>query len=82
MEGYWRDRSAAKEEKYRPLREAMAAITGAAVIQIILVIGFRDGLCDSEWRAQKNWLYFAETAKGCDMDTLFNEEAASPSGKY
>ena len=26
--------------------------------------------------------FFAETAKGCDMDTLLNEEAASPLEKY
>ena len=26
--------------------------------------------------------FIAETAKGCDMDTLFKEEAASPPGKY
>ena len=43
VEGYWRDRCAAKDEKYRPLREAIAAATGAAVVQA-LVIGFLDGL--------------------------------------
>ena len=52
LEGYWRDRSAAKEEKYRLLREAIAAITGATVAQATLVIGFRGSLCVSEWRAQ------------------------------
>ena len=52
VEGYWRDRRAAKDEKYRPLREAIAAATGAAVAQATLVIGFRGGLCESEWSAQ------------------------------
>ena len=52
VEGYWRDRRAAKDEKYRPLREAIAAATGAVVVQATLVIGFRGGLCKSEWRAQ------------------------------
>ena len=51
VEGYWRDRCAAKDEKYRPLREAVAAATGATVVQATLVIGFRGGLCESEWRA-------------------------------
>ena len=51
VEGYWRERSAAKDEKYRPLREAIAAITGGSVAQATLVIGFRGGLCESEWRA-------------------------------
>ena len=31
VEGYWPDRSAAKEAKYRPIREAIASITGATV---------------------------------------------------
>ena len=48
VEGYWRDRRAAKDEKYRPLREAIAAATGASVVQATLVIGFRGGLCESE----------------------------------
>ena len=52
VEGYWRERSAAKDEKYRPLREAIAAATGAVVVQATLVIGFRGGLCESEWRSQ------------------------------
>ena len=52
VEGYWRDRRAAKDVKYRPLREAIAAATGASVAQATLVIGFRGGLCESEWRAQ------------------------------
>ena len=52
LDGYWRDRRAAKDEKYRPLREAIAAATGATVVQATLVIGFRGGLCESEWRAQ------------------------------
>ena len=26
--------------------------------------------------------FFTDTAKRCDMDTLFNEEAASPPGKH
>ena len=30
----------------------------------------------------KTECFIAETAKGCDIDTLFNEEAASPPGKY
>ena len=30
----------------------------------------------------KTECFIAETAKGCDMDTLFYEEAASPPGKY
>ena len=30
----------------------------------------------------KTECFIAETAKGCDMDTLFNEEAASPPGKH
>ena len=35
------------------------------------------------WRIKTNpECCFAETAKGCDMDTLYNEEAASPPGKY
>ena len=44
VEGYWRDRRAAKDEKYRPLREAIAAATGAIVAQTTRVIGFRGGL--------------------------------------
>ena len=52
VDGYWRDRSAAKDKKYRPLREAIAAATGAAVVQATLVIGFRGGLCETQGRAQ------------------------------
>ena len=48
VEGYWRDRCAAKDEKYRPLREAIAAATCAVVVQATLVIGFRGRLCESE----------------------------------
>ena len=48
VEGYWRDRSACKKEKYRSLREAMAAITGAAVVQATLIIGICRGLCKPE----------------------------------
>ena len=44
VEGYWRDRRAAKDEKYPPLREAIAAITGAAIVQATLIISFWDGL--------------------------------------
>ena len=51
VKGYWRDQRAAKDEQYRPLREAIAAATGATVAQAILVIGFRGGLYESEWRA-------------------------------
>ena len=36
----------------RPLREAIAAATGTTVAQATLVIGFRGGLCESEWRSQ------------------------------
>ena len=51
VEGYWRDRSAAKVEKYRPFREAIASITGAKV-RPPLSLCFRGSLCESEWRAQ------------------------------
>ena len=30
----------------------------------------------------KTECFIAETAKGCDMDTLVNEEAPSPPGKH
>ena len=32
--------------------------------------------------AKNTECYIADTTKGCDMDTLFNQEAASPQGKY
>ena len=34
------------------------------------------------FRPKKTGYFFADTAKGCDMDTLYNEEAASPPGKH
>ena len=52
VEGYWRDRRAAEDRTYRPLREAVAAVTGVTVAQATLIIGFRGGFCESEWRAQ------------------------------
>ena len=62
VKGYWWDRSAAKEAKYRPLREAIMAITGATVALATLVIGFRGGLCESEWRTQLEPLALSQTA--------------------
>ena len=48
---YWRKRRASKEEKYRPLREALRTATGAEIRQATLVIGIRGSLRapDSEW---------------------------------
>ena len=54
LEGYWCDRSATKEKKYRPLREALAKLTEAMVSQATLVISLsiRGSLCESEWRSK------------------------------
>ena len=40
----------------------MAAITGASVAKATLVIGFRGGLCESEWQAQLEPLVLSQTA--------------------
>ena len=45
---YWRKRQAAKEEKHRPLRAAIAAATGAEGRQATLVIGIRGSLYKPE----------------------------------
>ena len=63
VQGHWpRDRGAAKDEKRRPLREAIAAITGATVAKATRVLGFRGGLCGSEWRARLAPLALSPTA--------------------
>ena len=57
---YWRKRRASKEEKYRPLREAIHAATGAEVRQATLVIGIRGSLRAPEWQDQLACLSFSE----------------------
>ena len=45
-------------------------------------MGFRDRIVINHGGSKNPECFIAATAKGCDMDTLFNEEAANPPGKY
>ena len=61
--------------------QAASALNGLILTEsktMTLEIGANDGTVVKF----KTECFIAETANGCDMGTLFNEETASPPGKY